>query len=112
MRAGMWPALAPKWMSAFVVMLVIGVFLFFRLPGSFLPEEDQGYALALVQLPPGSTMGSPRIDALHEKLPAGLSDVRPADASTHAAFLDEQEHGRERGEGRDPFAARRHEGGR
>ena len=27
-----------------------------RMPGSFLPEEDQGYALAVVQLPPGSTL--------------------------------------------------------
>ena len=26
-----------------------------RLPGSFLPEEDQGYFIALVQLPPGAT---------------------------------------------------------
>jgi multidrug efflux pump len=29
--------------------------LFARLPGSFLPEEDQGYFLNLVQLPPGAT---------------------------------------------------------
>jgi len=28
----------------------------FRLPGSFLPEEDQGYALAIVQLPPGAAI--------------------------------------------------------
>jgi multidrug efflux pump len=26
------------------------------MPGSFLPEEDQGYALAIVQLPPGATL--------------------------------------------------------
>ncbi|MCW5592583.1 MAG: efflux RND transporter permease subunit [Burkholderiales bacterium] len=29
--------------------------LYSRLPGSFLPEEDQGYFLNLVQLPPGAT---------------------------------------------------------
>ena len=49
----------------------------------------------LVYMPPGSTMGSPRIVALQEKLPEDLADVRPVDANTHAAFLDELEHGRE-----------------
>ncbi len=47
---------APRWMLVFVVLAVVGAFLFVRLPGSFLPEEDQGYALALVQLPPGATL--------------------------------------------------------
>jgi multidrug efflux pump len=46
----------PRWMAAFVMLLVVGVFLFFRLPGSFIPDEDQGYALAIVQLPPGATI--------------------------------------------------------
>ena len=47
---------APRWMLAFVLIAVLGGFLFTRLPGSFLPEEDQGYALAIVQLPPGATI--------------------------------------------------------
>src|SRR3989440_38891 len=47
---------ASRWMAAFAVMLVIGAFLFLKLPGSFLPEEDQGYALVDVQLPPGSSL--------------------------------------------------------
>ncbi|MDY0978732.1 MULTISPECIES: multidrug efflux RND transporter permease subunit [Stenotrophomonas] len=46
---------APRWMILFVVLTVLCGFLFTRMPGSFLPEEDQGYALAIVQLPPGST---------------------------------------------------------
>ena len=46
----------PRWMAAFTVMLVIGALLFLKLPGSFLPEEDQGYALVDVQLPPGSSL--------------------------------------------------------
>ena len=46
---------APRWMVAFVLISVIGGFLFTRLPGSFLPEEDQGYALAVIQLPPGAS---------------------------------------------------------
>jgi multidrug efflux pump len=47
---------APRWMIVFVAVAVLGGFLYTRLPGSFLPEEDQGYALAIVQLPPGATL--------------------------------------------------------
>jgi len=46
---------APRWMFAFVLIAVLGGFLYTRLPGSFLPEEDQGYAMSIIQLPPGST---------------------------------------------------------
>ena len=46
---------APRWMLAFVLIAILGGFLFTRLPGSFLPEEDQGYALSVIQLPPGAT---------------------------------------------------------
>ncbi len=47
---------APRWMLAFGLLVVLCGFLFWRMPGSFLPQEDQGYALALVQLPPGATL--------------------------------------------------------
>ena len=47
---------APRWIIVFLVLAVLGGFLYTRLPGSFLPEEDQGYALATVQLPPGATL--------------------------------------------------------
>jgi len=47
---------APSWMIGFAVIVVLCAFLFSRLPGSFLPEEDQGYALAIVQLPPGAAI--------------------------------------------------------
>ena len=46
---------APRWMLVFVLLAVLGGFLYTRLPGSFLPEEDQGYALSVIQLPPGAT---------------------------------------------------------
>jgi multidrug efflux pump len=46
----------PRWMLAFVILVGLAAFLYMRLPSSFLPEEDQGYALILVQLPPGATM--------------------------------------------------------
>lgn len=47
---------APRWMIAFAGLALLCGFLFTRMPGSFLPEEDQGYALAIVQLPPGASM--------------------------------------------------------
>ncbi|HEY4212062.1 MAG TPA: multidrug efflux RND transporter permease subunit [Steroidobacteraceae bacterium] len=50
----------PRWMAAFVVLLVLAGFLFYKLPGSFVPDEDQGYALADIQLPPGATMARTR----------------------------------------------------
>ena len=50
----------PRWMAAFAVLVVIGGLLFSRLPGSFLPDEDQGYTLGFVQLPPGATMNRTR----------------------------------------------------
>lgn len=42
-------------MIAFVALMVLCGFLFTRMPGSFLPDEDQGFAVAIVQLPPGAT---------------------------------------------------------
>ena len=47
---------APRWMILFAVLAILTGFLFTRIPGSFLPEEDQGYALAIVQLPPGASL--------------------------------------------------------
>ncbi|MEO7326363.1 MAG: efflux RND transporter permease subunit, partial [Dokdonella sp.] len=47
---------APVWFAVFIVIAVMCGFLFTRLPGSFVPEEDQGYLLAIVQLPPGATI--------------------------------------------------------
>jgi len=42
---------------AFVAVVVAMVFLFVRLPSSFLPTEDQGTIITLVQLPVGATAG-------------------------------------------------------
>lgn len=47
---------APRWMMVFGVLVVLAGFLYTRMPGSFLPEEDQGYAIALINLPPGATI--------------------------------------------------------
>jgi multidrug efflux pump len=46
----------PRWMIGFATIVVLAGYLFIELPGSFIPEEDQGYVLADVQLPPGATM--------------------------------------------------------
>ncbi len=47
---------APRWMIMFVLLLVLAGFLFTRVPTSFVPDEDQGYALAIVTLPPGASL--------------------------------------------------------
>jgi len=46
----------PRWMVAFVLLIGLVLLIFSRLPSSFLPDEDQGYAMAMVQLPPGANM--------------------------------------------------------
>jgi multidrug efflux pump len=47
---------APSWMMVFVLVVVLTGFLYTRLPTGFVPDEDQGFALALVNLPPGGTL--------------------------------------------------------
>jgi multidrug efflux pump len=42
--------------GVFVVVLALTVGLFLRIPGSFVPPEDQGYVFASVQLPDGATL--------------------------------------------------------
>ena len=44
-----------RWLLVYAAVIVATGWLFTRLPGSFLPEEDQGYFLSIVQLPPGAT---------------------------------------------------------
>jgi multidrug efflux pump len=47
---------APGWMIAFAAVVVLCGLLFVKLPSSFVPDEDQGYALAIVSLPAGATI--------------------------------------------------------
>ena len=44
-----------RWLLVYAVILAATGWLFTKLPGSFLPEEDQGYFISVVQLPPGAT---------------------------------------------------------
>lgn len=47
-----------KWLYALGYAAIIGLMavIFMRIPGSFLPEEDQGIMITLVQLPSGSSL--------------------------------------------------------
>ncbi len=44
-----------RWLVLYVVVIAVTAGLFARLPGSFLPDEDQGYFINIVQLPPGAS---------------------------------------------------------
>ena len=44
---------------AFVLLIGLVALLFTRMPNSFLPNEDQGYVIANIQLPPGATLNAP-----------------------------------------------------
>jgi len=46
----------PRWMVSYLLLVALAGYVFAQLPTSFLPEEDQGYALVIVQLPPGANM--------------------------------------------------------
>ena len=43
-------------LAAFLAVLAMAVGLFVRIPGSFVPSEDQGYIFGSVQLPDGATL--------------------------------------------------------
>lgn len=44
-----------RWILIYAVIIAATGWLFLKLPGSFLPEEDQGYFISVMQLPPGAT---------------------------------------------------------
>jgi multidrug efflux pump len=48
-------AKAPRWLFAYLAILLAVGWLYIRLPSSFLPEEDQGYFITAIQLPVGAT---------------------------------------------------------
>lgn len=56
-----------RWMAIYAAIIVAMGLLFVRLPSAFLPEEDQGIMITLVQLPAGAT---------EEKTQAVLTQVR------------------------------------
>jgi len=48
---------------AFLLIIFLNVFLFLRVPSSFVPAEDQGYIFGAVQLPDGATLERTRATA-------------------------------------------------
>ena len=44
-----------RWLAIFVAMVAVTVLLFMRLPGGFLPMEDQGTVITIIQAPAGAT---------------------------------------------------------
>jgi multidrug efflux pump len=46
----------PRWLVVYGALVLAAGWIFTRLPTSFLPEEDQGYAVASIQLPAGATL--------------------------------------------------------
>jgi multidrug efflux pump len=48
--------LRPKrWLVLYLIICASIAWMFPRLPGSFLPDEDQGYFVSMIQLPPGAS---------------------------------------------------------
>src|SRR5512139_3294125 len=45
-----------RYLAVFVLIVAALGFLFMRMPTAYLPDEDQGVLMGLVQLPPGSTL--------------------------------------------------------
>jgi multidrug efflux pump len=43
------------WLGGFVVLIVAGLITFRFVPGSFVPEEDQGFTIGMVLMPPGTS---------------------------------------------------------
>ncbi len=71
---------APRWMTAFAAIVALCAFLFVKLPSSFVPEEDQGYAFAIVSLPPGATIA--RTNAVMDQ----VSDVIRSNPEVERVF--------------------------
>ena len=44
-----------RWVVIYGLLIAVTIGLFTRLPGSFLPDEDQGFFISLVQLPPAAS---------------------------------------------------------
>ncbi len=64
-----------RWTAIYAAILVAIALLFLKIPGAFLPDEDQGAVVVSVQLPPGATQ---------ERTLAALDQVR-------AYFMDHEQ---------------------
>ena len=55
LRVGRVVGRSRRWMAAFAVCLVVVGVMYSGLPSAFLPDEDQGMMMAMIQLPSGAT---------------------------------------------------------
>jgi multidrug efflux pump len=46
----------PRWMASFAVLVVLAGFMYAKLPTSFVPEEDVGMFVGMMELPPGASL--------------------------------------------------------
>ena len=67
-------------------LIAITVWLFGVTPSGFIPAQDQGYYIALIQLPPGSSIQ--RTDDLVRRVSARLLKVQGAESTFSLAGLD------------------------
>ncbi|HET9335158.1 MAG TPA: multidrug efflux RND transporter permease subunit [Sphingomicrobium sp.] len=78
---------APKRaLTAYAGLVLLTVSLFWATPAGFIPAQDQGYALAAVQLPPGSSIE--RTDAILKKVVDRLLKVSGTEAAVMFAGFD------------------------
>jgi hydrophobe/amphiphile efflux-1 (HAE1) family protein len=73
-------------LTAYAGLVVLTVSLFWATPAGFIPAQDQGYALAAIQLPPGSSIE--RTDAVLKKVVSRLLKVPGTDAAVMFAGFD------------------------
>jgi multidrug efflux pump len=66
------------WAMGFLVLILVVVLGFWKVPRSFVPDEDQGFALGLVQMPVGSTM--PRTREFMSKVSAAIRKHEAVDS--------------------------------
>jgi multidrug efflux pump len=57
---------APRWMAVFLMLTALAGVLYAHLPTALVPDEDQGFMLAVVNLPSGSTL--PRTDQVMKEI--------------------------------------------
>lgn len=60
-------------LAGYVLLIGLALFLFYRLPGGFIPPQDQGYFITVVQLPPGSSLD--RTDAVVDEVTTNFLEI-------------------------------------
>ena len=75
-----------KALATYAALIVATAAIFWATPAGFVPAQDQGYALAAIQLPPGSSLA--RTDATLKKVVKKLLEVPGTQAAVMFAGFD------------------------